>query len=377
MMIPVLPGALWLAAAAFLLLLVLVIFGFHLYQRSRLAALAGDSASAGELAAKKEQLEADVAALRATIQAQKDELRKYEAERHSQELLRVDLAQLERKLEDRKRESASSLKHAAELDLLVSRKRNLLSRLEAEIKTIEERRKSLESARQEIRNIEEQLDQGRIRLGVMAEQEMRNASLRRQADNLEEEQEALKEELGPLREEKRKLQQFIAQARQAAAVKNEQILEQTAHIRQLELAESDLQSRLRETGAEKARLGEQVAELAEELGKLEEKRMARLEEIEKACAIARADADRHFAEAAMQKSRLQDLQERLEDMEAEILRQEARRASIELMQPARLLDRKRREPKIKVAGAARNPRKTTSFKTEQVFMGQSCGIADE
>lgn len=377
MMIPVLPGALWLVAAAVLLLLLLVIFGFHLYQRSRFRALAGDSATVAQLAAKKEQLDADVIALRDSLNAQKEELRKYEAERHNQELIRVELAQMERKLEERKRESASSLKHASELDLLVSRKRNLLSRLEAEIKTLEERRKSLESARQEVKSIEDQLAQGRIRLGVMAEQEMRNASLRRQADNLAEESKALKADLGPLREEKRKLQQFIAQARQAAAVKNEQILEQTARIRQLELAESDLQAKVREITTEKDRLASLVNELSEKSSLLDQNRQSRLQEIEAACASARSDAEKYAAEAARQKNRLLGLQERLEEIEAEIMRQEARKALQEVLEPVRTLERKRREPKMKPASAARNSRIRNTARTEQIFMTHKGRGADE
>lgn len=363
MMIPVLPGVLWLGAAALLLLLLLVIFGYHLYQRSRLTAIVGDHATAGELAAKKEQLEADVIALRATLLAQKDELQKLEAERHSQELMRVDLAQLERKLEERKRESASSLKHAAELDLLVARKRNLLSRLEAEIKTLEERRKSLESVRQEMNNLEAGLEQGKIRLGIMAEQEIRCAAMKRQADNLADEQEALRVELGPLREEKQKLHQFIMQARQAAAVKNEQILEQNAHMRQLELAVADLETQLRESREEKTKLAGEIGEVAEELQKLEKKRSDLQEAIEQ----GREEAGQLASEAALQKNRVLDLREQSEALSAGIMRLEARRANLEAESGRVAIERKRREPRSRPGASAKGAIWRKPARVEQIF----------
>lgn len=378
MMVPILPGALWLVAAAVLLLLLFVIFGFHLYQRSRLAALARDSATLGQLAAQKEQLAADVEILRASLQSQKEELLKLEAQRQNQELMRVELAQLERKLEERKRENSSSLKQGAELDLVVSRKRNLLSRLEAEIKTLEERRKSMEALRQEMNNVESSLEQGRIRLAVLADQELKGARLKRQLENLEDEQERLQAELEPMRQEKQRLHQFITQARQVAAVKNEQILDQTTQLRQLELAIADLNSQFREKRIEKSHLDASVEASQAELKSAEEKRSVKIEELAANLAKVRQEAELARIEAGSEKMRLQELRENLEELSLTIARLEARKSMLEEAGVDLGSERSKYARKVRakpVAHVRRKGEKKLEDRSRQVFA--PLGIGEE
>lgn len=370
MMIPALPAALWVAAAAALVLLLLIFFGFHVYQRARLRALAEESSNVGVLAARKEQLEADISARREWLGEARSELLKLEAERHTQELLRSDIEQLEKRLLEKKRENANSLKYASEMDLLIARKRNLLSRLEAEIKTLEERRKSLEATRQEALGLEQNIEAGRLRLASMADQEIRFASLRRQADNLADERDGLIKELAPLREEKQRLHQFIVKARQAAAVRNERILEQGSQLHKLEIAESDLQENIRRLTAANEELEKTRAEQAARASAQEENLNSRLQEAEAAQTKAQLEAEELNQEVERRKEEARKLREQKEELRFDIARLEARRASIEPEPVMAREERKKRKPVGRVRGESK--RRLTGklpARPQQIFAG--------
>lgn len=254
--IPFLPTALWFMAAGCLVLLMLVVFGYHLYQRSRVKALARDAGGIASLAAKKETLAAEVAEMRSWLSSQRAEREKLEAERHQQELARVELAQLEKRLEDKKNESTALVARVADLDIGFEKRRQLHARLDAEIRSLEDQRAELVPMEKYAQELRVELDQGRARLAQLAQEEIRAQSLQTQAEILRREMAQLKQELEPLREEKTRLHQFIEQARHSAAVKNEQLLEQKKEQRALESANVELKK-------EQAALQKEVRQLQE------------------------------------------------------------------------------------------------------------------
>lgn len=269
MPIPFLPTALWFLAAGCLVLLMFVIFGYHLYQRSRIRALTEDTGNIATLAARKESLEAEVKELRAWLGSQRAEKEKLEAERHQQELARVELAQLEKRLEDKRNESTALVARVADLDIGFEKRRQLHARLDAEIRSLEEQRSELVPMEKYAQELRLELDQGRARLAQMAQEEIRTQSLQTQTEILRREITGLKEELEPLREEKLRLHQYIEQARHSAAVKNEQLLEQKKEQRVLETTNADLAKKHETLEAEVAKMNEAKEAAIAELANLE------------------------------------------------------------------------------------------------------------
>ncbi len=237
--LPFLPAALWLIAAGCLIVLILVLFGYHVYQRGRLRALAGDSASVSALAAKKEMLEAEVAEMRQWLTTQQEERLKLEAERRKQELARVDMAQLEKRLAEKRQEGQAIMTRMADLDMALARRKQFQTRLEAEIRSLEAQREELEPMEKYLRELRLELDQGKIRMAQLAQEELRAQSLQAQAQLLKREVEELKAGLEPLRLERERLLQYVDQARYASAVKNEQLLDQK---RELALGEKQIEA---------------------------------------------------------------------------------------------------------------------------------------
>lgn len=330
MMVPVLPGILWLLAAGFLVLLLLVVFGYHFYQRSRFQALATEAGDMNRLYARKEQLEAEANEIRASLATQKEELLQLEADRHKQELLRADLAHLELILERMKKDRESSLKASTDLDLQVVKKRNLLSRLEAEIKSLEEYRAELGPLDRSVQELRLELEQGKIKTALLAEQELKTATLQQEAYSLERKIEEIGLQLTPLQAEKERLHQYIQQARHAATVKNERILEQNQEIRNLENGISELRREIAELEPRKAQLSSECENAAKEFTEQRsqyEAGIAALAEQERELK-ARINALRE--DAASARNRLEMLEESRESQCAELERLAARKAALEL-----------------------------------------------
>lgn len=315
MMLPVVPALVWLMAAALLILLLLVVFGYHLYQRSRLAALAADAGDVASLSTKKEQLEADIASMRAWLSEQQAELQKLDSERRGQELLRIELTQLERTIADRKKEAEASLKLAAGLEAGLVKKRNLLGRLEAEARELEAARSALEPARKELADTRAELERGKGRLTLLAEQEIRTGALQRQAEELARGLEDLKVVIVPLQKEKERLRAFIDQARNTVAIKSERVREQNAVLRELESACQDLKN-------QKGSLEREVAALTGKLSETQARLDSQREDMELADlmrqkAEARAEIARLAGEVQNGQASLLLLRERLEQAQAE------------------------------------------------------------
>lgn len=344
MMVPVLPATLWLLAASFLILLLLVIFGYHLYQRSRLAALAEESGGIGKLAAQKERLEADAAEMRAWLASQKTELQGVDAERREQEILRADLARIERAIENRKKEGEAGLRQLADLDAMIVKKRNLLGRLDAEVKALADSKNELEPLEKSLQSLRGELEQGRLKLAMLAEQELKTASLQQTEYMLDREIAELQKNLEPLRNEKNRLRLFIEQARHASSVKNERILEQNEEIRILELRKEELRKEASglEARTEKLREAEaearQSLESAREAARKERDEMAAASrELEEKLADLRREEQREQSALEMLIQRREEQASDVSRLAArsEILAAEIARAQIPASRPRR------------------------------------------
>lgn len=315
---PYLSSALWFGAAACLILLLLVIFGYHLYQRSRFKAITTDGASVARLAARKEALQADVAELRDWLASHKAEQQKLEAERHKQELARVDLAQLEQQLVVKRNETQHMLARVAELDIVLEKRRQFHARLDAEIKSLEEQRQELAPMEKYAQDLRLELDQGRVRLAQIAQEEIRAQSLQTQAQVLRQELRELAQEIGPLREERAKLRQFIEQARQATAVKNEQLQDQKQQIRSLETRISTLELQKNSLESTAATARSQCDEIQARLNDLNQERLS-LEKQAAECRLA----------AQSEQVQLEMLLQRREEHSSDVAALSARKALLE------------------------------------------------
>lgn len=159
--IPFLPTAVWLFAAALAIILVLFSFAHYLYYQRRMKALIEDGATAANLAAKKENLEADVEALRNWIDKQRDELNRVKAEREEQERLRADLDHIAQQaaIQDQKNETLR--REVGELENQRYMVTQTLDKLNQEIGNLESQRSEANYLREDLRQLKKKVDDTR------------------------------------------------------------------------------------------------------------------------------------------------------------------------------------------------------------------------
>lgn len=257
--IPLLPAGTWLVASAFLLLILMVVFGYHLYHRSRVRALLGDSGDIAELAARKELLQGDVTALREWIDGQKGELSFLEGERQQQELVRAELAQLEQALAAKRQESDDFVSKLGDLENQIYLKRIELEKLEREVGDITDKKAEAAALDRQLEDLRHEVESLKAQAGRTAELEAKHTALSMQAHLLEQDIVAHKQTLEPLRDEKIKTQEWLAKARQAAATEREthSTLQQQANM---------LKQEINELAARKESLAVEMEKLRGELG---------------------------------------------------------------------------------------------------------------
>ena len=160
--IPFLPTAVWLFAAALAIILVLFSFVHYLYYKRRIEAVVEDSATAADLAAKREILQADVTALRTWLDKQSDEINRLKAEREEQERLRAELDRLanEGAVQDQKNEVLR--REVGELENQRHMLTKTLDKLNQEVGNIEAQRSESGRLREELRELGRKMDEARI-----------------------------------------------------------------------------------------------------------------------------------------------------------------------------------------------------------------------
>jgi|GEM_PF-5239087 len=186
-----LPMGLWLFASALAVLILLIIFGFHIYQRRRFLAGENDLTEIADLASRKETLQADVTVLKEWIAEQRNNLMQLTAEREEQQALRAEVARAGQSLAET-RETARLL--ASQVDEL-DQQRNLLTR------TLEELRRrigDLESKKEEVAVLDRQLEKSRNQAAALVREmdELRDQTLimEKQTDKYRREMASLQEE---------------------------------------------------------------------------------------------------------------------------------------------------------------------------------------
>lgn len=252
--IPYLPAGIWLAASAFLLLLLLVCFGSHIWMRRRLKALIGAHAAVQDLAVERNRLQNETDALQAALDARKEDLLRLDAERREQEILRADLERLKREISDGRAENGR-------LQAGLEEKRQSLAALErraGDLDTGKEEAESLardlERLRQEAAGLQDAV-QGVERTRIQA------ASLAQDIQKLSERKKALEAEAGqierklvPLREDFQKEKDALDALRREA--------ENARELRDgLRLEAGALQAGRAALETEKGRLEQEIAAL--------------------------------------------------------------------------------------------------------------------
>jgi len=232
--IPYLPTGLWILASALTILILLLVFVYHLFYRKRVEAVRADLKDLGSLASAKEQLQCDVKALQDWIVDQKEELIKLQAERQEQEAVRVELARLQQECAAKDMENQSLRNEVGELE----NQRHLLSQ-------------SLEKLSKEIGDLESKRVEAQAIEGHLTELRTKLEEARKKAHDFTKE---AKDELAEARKEKIELDVIVCTLRH----------EQTALGRDVERKEQEIDNlkSLIQTATEEAR---QHAQLANEV----------------------------------------------------------------------------------------------------------------
>lgn len=375
LLVPLVPSILWLIACAIVILFVLVIFGYHLYQRKRIQAILGDIESVGAIEARKDSLTHELEEMKRLLEQYREELLKSEADRRKQELFRAELGALERNLDDARHENARCLDNLASLDNQLARRRQALGKIDAEISALEKRREELAPLEESLQDMRLQLERGNIKLAQLAEQELKVAALMHQARDLAREIEDLTHTLEPLRHEKHRLRIFIEQARHSSAVKNEQILDQKKRLLSLSEREKELVSQITILESHCARLDQSKEEKSAEVQVLQARKEAEQIELEAVKNDSIAKLDKAIAE---KQSCLDDILAQIQSTQAQLgnmlLRRDERagevaslagraavlQREIEMMQPRRTISQGRRGKKGAKKPARHGPARKVS-----------------
>jgi len=228
-----LPTGLWLFASALVVLVLLVAFGFHIYQRRRFLAGVDDFSNVADLAARKETLQADVAAVKEWLAEQRENLLQLTAEREEQEALRAELTRARQSLAEAREVRLTLTGQVEELE----KQRQIL---EHNLEELRWRIGDLEAKKEEAAALDRQLEKSRGQAAVMAREtdELRNQSLA-----LEKQIERYRQEMLPLKEE-------------------------TAKVTAMEARQTSLLAELHFLGAEVASREESLAALKKEAASL-------------------------------------------------------------------------------------------------------------
>lgn len=180
--IPFLPAGLWLLATASSILIVLVVFGMHIYQRQRFKTALIVSGEVAELASQKEQLQADVMELRSWISKQKEELERLISEREDQERLRGELTRLQNDCFTEEQRIIEIRKETGELENQRYTLSQNVNKLSLELEHLTAQRRTLEDLQSQINAMQSNLETAQRELNsvrIEADALLRQTSERR------------------------------------------------------------------------------------------------------------------------------------------------------------------------------------------------------
>jgi len=156
--VPFLPAGLWLLATASSILIVLIIFGMHIYQRRRFERALIDSRGVAELATRKEQLQADVTELRTWISSQTAELARLTTEREEQERLRGELSRLQNECATEDQRLSEFRKEAGALENQRYILTQAVDKLTADVENLKSQSQTLEDLQSQITGAQAELE---------------------------------------------------------------------------------------------------------------------------------------------------------------------------------------------------------------------------
>lgn len=162
------PAWLGVFVATYGLVIVFVVLAIYLYSRRRMESIIEGASSVVDLATKKQGLEAEIEQCMKSLDENREELRKLDAERKQQESLRQELASLSIQVAEEKQKGDEYRKEAEDLQNVISALSQDLERLESgkadqEIKS--------DVVEEELENAEE--DKPIVKLRVMRKHKLR------------------------------------------------------------------------------------------------------------------------------------------------------------------------------------------------------------
>lgn len=261
-----LPALLWAIITGISLIVVLLALGIYLWYRRRVEAVVSDASKVAELAAKKDQLEAEIEQCRKWLEDNREELLKLDAERRQQELLRQELADHSIKLAQEEQKLAEIRKEATDLQNVVSTLAQDRDRLDGEKATLERKKaeadagakvaeelrqktlieaeqaqKDLEDKRREMRELNAKITDQSLKKEALVEeihhketrlQEFENAL--KEAQSRTEEIQKIEKVLSEKRSELSTLEDKIKEERQKHSTLMDKALEAEHRVRELE-----------------------------------------------------------------------------------------------------------------------------------------------
>ncbi len=279
----ILPVGLWLIASALLIVIVLAVFGYHLYQRRRMVDLGVDGANFAALASQRELLQADVDALRTWIEEQKNELTELAKEREEQQIVRASLVQIEQDLAAKRQElndmTSGLLEKVAQIELQLKEKQLQFDFLNKEISDLKLQKGELQNLGQEIERLKNErilidTELAKLRQEASLERELL-AKLRSEVNTLHTEKinlvseikelEDKAEKIQPLKEKFEKVKDTIAELVQEKLIKQEMLLTLEHSITSLKAQEESLKREIEKLKGEAVGTGGTVQDAYKDL----------------------------------------------------------------------------------------------------------------
>jgi hypothetical protein len=143
----------WVLAAAISIIILLVFFGYYIYQRNRMSALIDGVRNEAELAAQLDLLEARKKVLIQWMQEQQSELERLSAERQEQEIIRAELQRIEQECAAKDQENQALRNEVGELENQRHMVTQTLEKLESEITKHQDEIKKIEAQKNEIERL--------------------------------------------------------------------------------------------------------------------------------------------------------------------------------------------------------------------------------
>lgn len=200
-----LPTPVWAISTGLSLVIVLLTCAMYFWYRKRIEAALGDETDAATLAAKKQQLEAEVTQCQNWIAQNRDELLRLEAERQEQERIRLELANLLTQTATEQQKIENMGKEAAALQNAVTALGQDRDRLQTETQKLQTERTQAEQAKKQLEGVVQRLDEEKKKFDLLvqnvAQNEVKQQSLIGEINARQAQLAQLNKELQQVREE--------------------------------------------------------------------------------------------------------------------------------------------------------------------------------